>query len=123
MGTYIPTSAHPKKYCRQETYGGILGVCTSRSPLFYIKSQISMAFTEVSEKLWGYSCAHPKLWGLVIIICTPQHVFTKITIIFQRRLPKQVLKNYGDRLLPVHTPIGLYGTLDRYLGVCTGRSP
>ena len=37
-----------------------LGVCTERSPLFYIKSQISMAFTEVSEKLWGYSCAHPK---------------------------------------------------------------
>ena len=37
-----------------------VGACTSRSPLFYIKSQISMAFTEVSEKLWGYSCAHPK---------------------------------------------------------------
>ena len=35
---------------------GYLGVCTSRSPLFYKKSLISMAITEVSEKLWGSAC-------------------------------------------------------------------
>ncbi len=54
----------PKK-CRNTTtfflffLGGMI-IC--RSPLFYIKSLISQwCLTEVSEKLWGSTCAHPNL--------------------------------------------------------------